>query len=319
MVVETHRPRVWLMPACSKMGLLGVAMLWLVVNVQAQGGLRYTVQVIEFENRAGYSAQWDLGDAWEAVLSERLNNSDQFIVIAAPEMRNRAMDEQDLAQSGRVVSGDKTAKTGYMTPAQLIVKGTIDSFDDGTSGKGAGGRYKGVGFRLKGGASIIAGTVSLVDVTTGQEIASHRFEEKVKQAGVRLTVSEVDYAGDFDAFKKTPAGRVIAKACDNVIGFLQNRLPSVTWRGKVVKASRDSVIINRGTREGVSVGDMLQVGFVEEIRDPDTGELLDHELVSKGLLKVTRVKEKISYCEPYAEGGKKPYKAKEGQTVFHRE
>ncbi|MBO1322533.1 hypothetical protein J3U88_28930 [Acanthopleuribacter pedis] len=294
-------------------------MLPFVTHVQAQGGLRYTVQVSDFENRAGASARWNLGDAWDAVLTERLNNSGHFIVIATADMRNRAMDEQDLAQSGRVVTGDKTAKTGLMTPAQLIIKGTIDSFDDGTSGKGANARVQGIGLRFKGGASIISGTVSLVDVTTGQEIASHRFEEKVRQAGVRVTVQDVDYAGDFDAFKKTPAGRVIAKACDNVIAFLKDRLPSITWRGKVIKARGETILINRGTREGVSVGDILRVGFVEEIRDPDTGELLDQDLVSKGFLRVTRVKEKISYCAPHAENGKKPYKAKEGQTVFHRE
>ena len=28
----------------------------------AAGGLRYTVSVSKFENRAGYSGQWDLGD-----------------------------------------------------------------------------------------------------------------------------------------------------------------------------------------------------------------------------------------------------------------
>ncbi len=306
------------LPVVARLAGICLAMLCLVAEARAQGGLRYTVQVIEFENRAGYSAQWNLGNAWEAVLTERLNQSGHFIVIATSDMRNSAMAEQDLAQSGRVVSGDKTPQTGLMTPAQVIVKGTIDSFEDGTSGEGTKARYKGIGLSFKGGTSVIAGTVSFVDVTTGQEIASHRFEEKVKERGVKLSVDDMGFSGDVDSFKKTPAGRVMAKACDNVIAFLKEQLPSVIWRGKVVKASGDRIIINRGTREGVAEGDVLKVGYMEEIRDPDTGELLDLDLVTKGSLRVVRVKEKISYCEPFAPDGGKRYQPKTGQTVFHR-
>jgi hypothetical protein len=35
------------------------------------------------------------------------------------------------------------------------------------------------------------------------------------------------------------------------------------------------VYINRGTREGVSVGQTFDVGKSEILRDPDTGEVLD--------------------------------------------
>ncbi|CAM2069316.1 Curli production assembly/transport component CsgG [Sulfidibacter corallicola] len=283
----------------------------------AQGGLRYTVQVLKFENRAGWSAQWDLGEAWEAVLSEELNKSGNFIVIAGTDARKASMDEQDFAQSGRAASGDKGPKTGFMTPAQLIVTGTIDSFDDGTEGRGSSASYRGIGLRFKGGTSIIGGTVSFVDATTGQEIASHRFEEKVKNKGVKLSYSKWGFYGDVDAFRKTPSGKVIAKACDNVLGFLAGQLDNVIWTGKVIRADSGRIMINRGTREGVSEGQILKVGYSEEIRDPDTGELLDLDLTEKGRIRVKTVKEKLSICEPISVDGKKPYKPKQGQTVFN--
>ncbi|HML33238.1 hypothetical protein [Sporomusa sphaeroides] len=38
----------------------------------AGGGLRYTVTVSQFENRADWSGQWDIGDAWGMVLCQVL-------------------------------------------------------------------------------------------------------------------------------------------------------------------------------------------------------------------------------------------------------
>ena len=51
------------------------------ITVLAQGGLRYTIQVREFENRSGWSGQWRLGDAWGAVLTDKLQQSGRFTVI----------------------------------------------------------------------------------------------------------------------------------------------------------------------------------------------------------------------------------------------
>ncbi len=48
---------------------------------EATGGLRYTITVSKFENRAGWHGQWDIGDAWGAVLTDMLNQSGKFIVL----------------------------------------------------------------------------------------------------------------------------------------------------------------------------------------------------------------------------------------------
>ncbi|PKN27544.1 MAG: hypothetical protein CVU64_15790, partial [Deltaproteobacteria bacterium HGW-Deltaproteobacteria-21] len=59
----------------------------------------------------------------------------------------------------------------------------------------------------------------------------------------------------------------------------------------------DKVYINRGTREGVSVGHTFQVGKVEVLRDPKTGEVLDQTIEKSGTIEVVSVKEKISICK----------------------
>jgi hypothetical protein len=56
------------------------------------------------------------------------------------------------------------------------------------------------------------------------------------------------------------------------------------------------VYINRGTREGVAVGQTFKVGTSEILRDPATGETLDVAFTEKGRIKVDTAKEKIAIC-----------------------
>ncbi len=56
------------------------------------------------------------------------------------------------------------------------------------------------------------------------------------------------------------------------------------------------VYVNRGTREGVAVGQVFRVGEPEVIRDPDTGEVLDETMSEVATIRVDSVKEKLSIC-----------------------
>ncbi len=67
----------------------------LAVADEPTGGLRYSVTVSKFENRAGWHGQWDIGDAWGTVLTDMLNQTGKFIVLGETDMRAAAMDEQD--------------------------------------------------------------------------------------------------------------------------------------------------------------------------------------------------------------------------------
>ena len=58
---------------------------------EAEGGLRYTITVSQFENRAGWNGQWSIGDAWDTVLTDMLNQTGKFIVLGETGMRNAAV------------------------------------------------------------------------------------------------------------------------------------------------------------------------------------------------------------------------------------
>ena len=54
---------------------------------------------------------------------------------------------------------------------------------------------------------------------------------------------------------------------------------------------------------------------MEELVDPDTGEVLDSEMTTVAELVVTKVKEKVAYCKA-TKGGNKVAK---GMTIFVKE
>jgi curli biogenesis system outer membrane secretion channel CsgG len=263
----------------------------------SDGGLRYSIMVSKFQNRSNWSGQWDLGDAWGAVLTDSLMQTGKFIVLGEKDMRQEALDEQDLSASGRTAGGGKTVVTEQITPAQLLIKGDITHFADSTEGGGGGIGIGGFRIGAGGSNSEINTVLYVVDSSTGQVLASKKCYGKVSEGGLSLGLSRGGFSGDIGGFKKTNAGKAVELAVDEAVAFMVSKMPEIPWTGEIVLVKGDRLYVNRGTREGVSVGQSFQVGRVEVLRDPKTGEVLDQTIEKAGMIEVVSVKEKISICK----------------------
>ena len=262
----------------------------------ATGGLRYSVTVTKFENKAGWHGQWDIGDAWGTVFTDMLNQTGRFIVLGETDMRGAALDEQDFAASGRTAGGAKAPVTGQMTPAQLLVKGAITHVQGDTAGAGGGVRIKGFKIGGKGGKGEVNATIYIVDSTTGQVLASKSVVGTHKRKGLGVGYNAGGWGAAFGGHTNDNVGLAVQDACAVAVDFLIAQLPNIQWSGSVVMVKDGKVYINRGSREGVSMGDTFSVGEVEVLRDPDTGEVLDESMTEFAHLKVDQVKEKLSIC-----------------------
>jgi curli biogenesis system outer membrane secretion channel CsgG len=263
-----------------------------------EGNLRYTISVAEFKNEAGWRGRWNLGDAFSTIMTDRLQATGKFIVLGDSDMRDAAMAEQDFATSGRVAGGKKAPKMGRMTPAQLLVRGSITDVSE-TGGKAGRINFKGISLGGSGGKAEISMTIYLINTETGQVMASQRVTGTSGKRGLGIGYygSKLGgLTGNLSGFEKDNVGKATETAVDEAIQFLVAQLEDVPWEGTIVMAG-SKIIINRGTREGVSTGMKFKVGEVQEIVDPDTGEVLDSEMTTIAQLKVTNVKEKIAYCE----------------------
>ena len=290
------------MRKCVGMILAVVAGVGLGMQTQAEepsGNLKYTISVSKFENRAGWSGQWDIGDAWGAVLTDALQESGHFIVLGEKDMRGEAMAEQDLGDSGRVAGGNKTPKKGFMTPAQLLVKGEITHVQASTTGGGGGLNFKGIHLGGASDAAEINVTIYIVDSRTGQVKASTKVVGKSGRKALNVGYSGSQLGGltgDMAGFKKDNLGQATGDAVSQAVEFLQKQLDKIPWEGTVISANDGKFIINRGSRDGVGEGMSFVAGKSETLTDPDTGEVLDTSMKKAGTLKVTQVKEKVSIC-----------------------
>ncbi len=277
-----------------------------------QGNLRYSIMVSKFENRSNWSGQFAVGDAFGALLTDSLQQTGKFIVLGEKDMRGEAMAEQDFAESGRTAGGKKTPVKGQMTPAQLLVKGEITHFQASTEGGGGGISIR--GFRIGGGSdkAEINVVVYVVDSTTGQVVASKKVVGVAERSALSVGFTDRNWGADLGGFKKTNVGKAVEQAIDEAVAFISEQIGHIPWEGTVIMVKDGKVYINRGARDGVEPGQSFQVGHAEQLRDPDTGEVLDTSMEKVGTIVIDSVKEKVSIGRA-AKGG---YNIEKGMTIM---
>ena len=203
------------------------------------------------------------------MLTDSLQQTGRFIVIAEKDMRSEAMAEQDLPESGRTAGGPQAPVKGQMTPpAQPLVKGEITHFQASTTG-GGGGLSIG-GFRIGGHAdwAEINAVVYVVNSTTGQVVASQKVIGSAAGTGLNVGFTDRNWGADLGGFKKTNVGEAVGKAIDEAVAFISAQLGRIPWEGTVVMVKDGNVYINRGEREGVAPGQRFIIGSADspEIR-----------------------------------------------------
>jgi hypothetical protein len=81
----------------------------------------------------------------------------------------------------------------------------------------------------------------------------------------------------------------------------------VIFPAKVISRRETQVMINRGEGAGVVVGDIFNAyAQGEEVKDPDTGEVLGREEVKVGKVKITEVDPKFSKADVIEDTGVGP-------------
>jgi curli biogenesis system outer membrane secretion channel CsgG len=266
------------------------------VSAAEPGSMRYTISVAKFENRSGWSGRWDIGDAWGMVLTDILNQTERFTVLGETDMRRDAINEQNLANSGRTVQGAKTPIYGQMTPAQILIKGAITHVQDTSSNMG-GISFDGILLGGRKSTSEVNVTMYMVDTSTGQVIASISVVGKSDRSGVILGYSGAGWSGGYGNFQKSNLNKAIESAVSQGVQWMITQLPKISWYGTVIMNEDGNIYINRGLREGVKSGQIFSVGKVNIIRDPDTGEVLDESVQEIGRIQVVTIKDRITICQ----------------------
>lgn len=268
----------------------------------SRNGVLPVVAVTNFENRSGFTGQWNLGSGMADLLVAELMDSGKFTVLERQQLGGVigeiGLQEQPLfRREGRVDSG-------RLKNARYQIRGTITDFSQ-VSGGGFWVRLRRFFFRSSGATARVSIVMTVVEVESGQILASVR---STATASARSAYGAASYNGvDFggDTFSKTPLGTATTEAIRSGVRKLTRGIPRDEWSLMIadhVGAGR--VILNGGRDHGLRIGDLYRaVGPARVITDPATGDVLTRlpgpEL---GQLRVVEVHPNYSIAETQAGG-----------------
>jgi curli biogenesis system outer membrane secretion channel CsgG len=167
--------------------------------------------VLRFTNHT--SAGWwsaSVGEELSDMLASELVSTDAFDVLERKEI-DAVLGEQDLGESGRIDAATK-AKLGQIKGAEYLIAATVSSYEEGTSGSGAGVRVGGLSLGGKKDRTYIAVDLKVINTTTGAIVDARTIEAESKGSGIGAGVNLRGISVAGDTFKRTPAGKAI-RAC----------------------------------------------------------------------------------------------------------
>jgi curli biogenesis system outer membrane secretion channel CsgG len=274
---------------------MALAAILIPLQLQAQGKIR--IAIWDFENHAEQSWWFwnDLGPAArnhiDTAFSENEVLSNKFSVIEREKL-DMVLKEQGLGASG-ALDQQTAAQVGKVLGIKYIITGGIDKFAINTTKGGFGGIG---GSYTKAEATI---NLRLIDTTTAERVVAVSADGDVKKGGgfaMGASLSREDEWGI--------ASEAIEKASANVVALFSGHKSLAKLgaggvmagaEGKIIKVEGGKAWINMGEMSGLKAGDkftILSVG--EELRDPDTGEVLGVEESTIGEGVVVDVQERFS-------------------------
>jgi curli biogenesis system outer membrane secretion channel CsgG len=214
----------------------------------------------------------------------------KFIVIERKRLE-AVMQEQGLHLSG-AVDPATAVKVGKILGVELILTGDITKL--GVKQSGA------QGFKLGGSKNTLEGAIDvrLISTQTAQIVFADTSENS--DASFKLNFMGRSGGTDFDETKIDKVFRPcvqdmvkkIAEKSGRVVGEMRG---SEGLTAKIANVAAGKIYLNVGAGEGIKVGQTFEIFRQgEEIRDPDTGAVLDVEMTLIGKIIVTEVKDKVS-------------------------
>jgi curli biogenesis system outer membrane secretion channel CsgG len=259
-----------------------------------------------------FGTDQDIGRGIQAMLVKRITDDGKMIVVERSKLQ-KITAEQDLNASNRVQQGTG-ARVGKIRGADALLYGDIVTFgrDDKKKAAAAGGLIGGVlggiAASRKEDKAIVVINYRLVDAETSEVIASGeaRGESSRKSSGMGGFLAGFSGGGgaavDMTSsnFAETIIGEATMDCVNKLAVILSDQVPKLATKkidvdGRVAYVSGMTLTINAGSEAGVAVGDHFDVSHIlNEIRDPQTHEVIDLATEKIGEMVVSTVKPRVA-------------------------
>ncbi len=313
---------------------LAVSVILLVCAVAATAqeapaqGRKKRVAIMDFDYatvHGGVSAIFgqdvDIGKGIADLLVKYLVKDGSYSVIERKAL-DKILAEQNFSNSDRA-NPTSAAKIGKMLGVDAIIVGSITQFGNDTKNTNVGGAGGGLGgfglggFGHKKSKAIVGLDARMVDIDTGEILAVAEGKGESQRTSTSLLGGGGNWhgfgAGNVDLgssdFQNTIIGEATKQAVEQMSSEViadktKLQVRQVVVTGLVAAVDGGQIILNVGGKNGVKVGDQLDVERVtREIKDPATGQVLRRMSSSVGVVKVTDVDDVSSVCAPVSGSG----------------
>ncbi len=204
--------------------VLGLGLASAVVVPAGQAAAQSTrpaVAVMDFEYGSidNWWGQYDIGKGMSDQVVDALVNDGSFRVIERKQL-DTVLAEQDFAQSNRADPSAATlAKIGKIKGVKYIISGSITKF--ATESRGGGVRIKGIGLGGKKAKSEVNLTARVIDVTSGEIVASVKGHgESSKGGGFDFSKGGFGVGTNSEEWRNSGLGDAQESACNDFVAQL---------------------------------------------------------------------------------------------------
>ncbi|MFZ0285339.1 MAG: CsgG/HfaB family protein, partial [Terriglobales bacterium] len=294
----------------------------------APQGRKKRVAVFDFDYATVHSSvaalfgqDVDVGKGISDLLVTDLVKDGTYSVIERKSL-DKILKEQNFSNSDRA-DPNSAAKIGKLLGVDAIIVGSITQFGNETKNTnigGGGGNWGGFGvggFGHKKSKAIVAVTARIVDIDTAEILGVAEGKGESSRESTSLLGGGGNWHGfgggaaDFGSsdFQSTIIGEAVKAAVDSmsqevIADNTKLVARTIVVEGLVAAVDGGQVVLNVGAKNGVKVGDQLNVERVtKEIKDPSTGKVIRRLATSVGVVKVTDVDDISAVCTTVSGSG----------------
>lgn len=210
--------------------------------------------------------------AFDSQLIDRMHNTRKFEILARSDLKQMDMEG--------AVSG-----TGFKVPAaDLVLVTTLDDFQDYQE-------------QMKLPSSGETLTKREIRVTAVAKIYNAEKGTLLESANITLAIPAT--AAQFNSQRNGDlSDALLQRTVRAIADATAGRVTDVVFPAKIITRTDKQVTINRGDGTAIAVGQLWDVyALGKELKDPDTGEVLDRERLNVGKIQITHVNPKTSQAE----------------------
>lgn len=253
------------------------------------------VAVTDFENKASFSGQWNLGQGMADLLVAQLMETERVVVLERRHMQDVVGElnrqDQDLFRpEGKV-------ERGRLMNARYLIRGAVTDFTVVGDASGWFGVQDKAMVKGRGEKARVALVITVSDVASGEVLSSVQATGDASAGGLGAGINYRQLSFGGEAFFRTPLGKATERAMERAVKRILYEVPAQPWDPRVAWVEGNQVAVNGGTDVKLKPGAVLVVREAPQpLTDPVTGDVLDVKPGKvTGRIRVETVKEHASY------------------------